>query len=54
MDISVIHTLPSSLPQAELGSRQTVSVEIAKALEESRKQREELQQQVSARAKSLR
>ncbi|TTX22772.1 Golgin subfamily A member 1 [Bagarius yarrelli] len=33
--------------QAELSSRQTVSVEIAKALEETRKQREELQQQVS-------
>ncbi|KAM9476225.1 golgin subfamily A member 1 isoform 3-T4 [Clarias gariepinus] len=33
--------------KAELSSRQTVSVEIAKALEETRKQREELQQQVS-------
>lgn len=32
--------------QSELNSRQTVSVEIAKALEETRKQREELQQQV--------
>ncbi|KAM9594585.1 golgin subfamily A member 1 isoform 2-T5 [Morphnus guianensis] len=31
----------------ELSSRETVSVEIAKALEEARKQREELQQQVS-------
>ncbi|KFQ38867.1 Golgin subfamily A member 1, partial [Mesitornis unicolor] len=31
----------------ELSSRETVSVEIAKALEETRKQREELQQQVS-------
>ncbi|NXI34285.1 GOGA1 protein, partial [Galbula dea] len=31
----------------ELSSRETVSVEIAKALEESQKQREELQQQVS-------
>ncbi|XP_074968558.1 golgin subfamily A member 1 isoform X1 [Phalacrocorax aristotelis] len=33
--------------QNELSSRETVSVEIAKALEETRKQREELQQQVS-------
>ncbi|XP_041908331.1 golgin subfamily A member 1 isoform X2 [Corvus kubaryi] len=31
----------------EMSSRETVSVEIAKALEEARKQREELQQQVS-------
>uniref|UniRef100_A0A8C0ED15 Golgin subfamily A member 1 n=1 Tax=Bubo bubo TaxID=30461 RepID=A0A8C0ED15_BUBBB len=31
--------------QSELSSRETVSVEIAKALEETRKQREELQQQ---------
>ncbi|KFQ99140.1 Golgin subfamily A member 1, partial [Opisthocomus hoazin] len=31
----------------ELSSRETISVEIAKALEETRKQREELQQQVS-------
>ncbi|XP_027543690.1 golgin subfamily A member 1 isoform X2 [Neopelma chrysocephalum] len=31
----------------ELSSRETVSVEIAKALEETRKQREELQQQIS-------
>ncbi|KFO82583.1 Golgin subfamily A member 1, partial [Cuculus canorus] len=31
----------------ELSSRETVSIEIAKALEETRKQREELQQQVS-------
>ncbi|XP_062361776.1 golgin subfamily A member 1 isoform X3 [Cinclus cinclus] len=31
----------------EISSRETVSVEIAKALEETRKQREELQQQVS-------
>ncbi|XP_033374213.1 golgin subfamily A member 1 isoform X1 [Parus major] len=31
----------------EMSSRETVSVEIAKALEETRKQREELQQQVS-------
>lgn len=29
-----------------MSSRETVSVEIAKALEETRKQREELQQQV--------
>ncbi|NXL30447.1 GOGA1 protein, partial [Glaucidium brasilianum] len=33
--------------KSELSSRETVSVEIAKALEETRKQREELQQQVS-------
>ncbi|XP_050764006.1 golgin subfamily A member 1 isoform X2 [Gymnogyps californianus] len=33
--------------QNELSSRETVSVEIAKALEETRKQRENLQQQVS-------
>lgn len=33
--------------QSELSSRETVSVEIAKALEETRKQREELEQQVS-------
>nr|XP_015222631.1 PREDICTED: golgin subfamily A member 1 isoform X3 [Lepisosteus oculatus] len=32
--------------KAELSSRQTVSVEIAKALEETRKQKEELQEQV--------
>ncbi|NXA34775.1 GOGA1 protein, partial [Eudromia elegans] len=31
----------------ELGSRETVSIEIAKALEETRKQKEDLQQQVS-------
>ncbi|KAI5622151.1 golgin subfamily A member 1 isoform X1, partial [Silurus asotus] len=39
--------------QAELNSRQTVSVEIAKALEETRKQREELQQQVSKMSESV-
>ncbi|NXP09807.1 GOGA1 protein, partial [Thinocorus orbignyianus] len=33
--------------KSELSSRETVSVEIAKALEDTRKQREELQQQVS-------
>ncbi|NXT78366.1 GOGA1 protein, partial [Zapornia atra] len=33
--------------KSELSSRETVSVEIAKALEETRRQREELQQQVS-------
>ncbi|KAM6337282.1 golgin subfamily A member 1 isoform 3-T3 [Alca torda] len=33
--------------KSELSSRETVSIEIAKALEETRKQREELQQQVS-------
>ncbi|XP_064891460.1 golgin subfamily A member 1 isoform X2 [Columba livia] len=33
--------------KSELSSRETVSVEIAKALEETRKQREELEQQVS-------
>ncbi|XP_017322943.1 golgin subfamily A member 1 isoform X2 [Ictalurus punctatus] len=38
--------------KAELNSRQTVSVEIAKALEETRKQREELQQQVSKMSES--
>ncbi|XP_046727313.1 golgin subfamily A member 1 isoform X2 [Silurus meridionalis] len=39
--------------KAELNSRQTVSVEIAKALEETRKQREELQQQVSKMSESV-
>ncbi|TRY55477.1 hypothetical protein DNTS_027868 [Danionella cerebrum] len=39
--------------KAEMSSRQTVSVEIAKALEETRKQREELQQQVSKMTVSL-
>uniref|UniRef100_A0A8C1GIN9 Golgin subfamily A member 1 n=1 Tax=Cyprinus carpio TaxID=7962 RepID=A0A8C1GIN9_CYPCA len=38
---------------ADLISRQTVSVEIAKALEETRKQREELQQQVGKMTESL-
>ncbi|XP_010136936.1 PREDICTED: golgin subfamily A member 1 [Buceros rhinoceros silvestris] len=38
----------------ELSSRETVSVEIAKALEETRKQREELQQQVSHLASLVR
>ncbi|XP_035235304.1 golgin subfamily A member 1 isoform X1 [Anguilla anguilla] len=39
--------------RAELASRQTVSVEIAKALEETRKQREELQQQVGEMTSTL-
>ncbi|XP_064153586.1 golgin subfamily A member 1 [Anguilla rostrata] len=43
----------SPLPQAELASRQTVSVEIAKALEETRRQREELQQQVGEMTSTL-
>lgn len=34
-------------PQAELNSQQTVSTEIAKALEETRRQKEELQTRVS-------
>uniref|UniRef100_A0AAQ5ZIP7 Golgin subfamily A member 1 n=1 Tax=Amphiprion ocellaris TaxID=80972 RepID=A0AAQ5ZIP7_AMPOC len=34
-------------PQAELNSRQTVSTEIAKALEETRRQKEELQTKIS-------
>ncbi|KAK3566312.1 hypothetical protein QTP86_032227 [Hemibagrus guttatus] len=38
--------------KAELNSRQTVSVEIAKALEETRKQREELHQQVNKMSES--
>uniref|UniRef100_A0A8C3ECK7 Golgin subfamily A member 1 n=1 Tax=Corvus moneduloides TaxID=1196302 RepID=A0A8C3ECK7_CORMO len=37
----------TQLQANEMSSRETVSVEIAKALEEARKQREELQQQVS-------
>lgn len=39
--------------RAELASRQTVSVEIAKALEETRRQREELQQQVGEMTSTL-
>ncbi|KAF3696277.1 Golgin subfamily A member 1 Golgin-97 [Channa argus] len=39
--------------RAELNSRQTVSTEIAKALEESRRQKEELQTQVGELAASL-
>uniref|UniRef100_UPI003AB0143A golgin subfamily A member 1 n=1 Tax=Centroberyx gerrardi TaxID=166262 RepID=UPI003AB0143A len=39
--------------RAELSSRQTVSVEIAKALEESRRQKEELQTQVGELSASL-
>uniref|UniRef100_A0A8C3V7N4 Golgin subfamily A member 1 n=1 Tax=Catharus ustulatus TaxID=91951 RepID=A0A8C3V7N4_CATUS len=39
--------LSPELRSNEMSSRETVSVEIAKALEETRKQREELQQQVS-------
>uniref|UniRef100_A0A4W6G639 Golgin subfamily A member 1 n=1 Tax=Lates calcarifer TaxID=8187 RepID=A0A4W6G639_LATCA len=40
-------------PQTELDSRQTVSIEIAKALEETRRQKEELQTQVGELAASL-
>ncbi|XP_036383662.1 golgin subfamily A member 1 [Megalops cyprinoides] len=40
--------------RAELGSRQTVSVEIAKALEETRGQKEKLQQQVEEVTSALR
>lgn len=36
-------------PQMELNSRQTVSTEIAKALEETRRQKEELQTQVCSK-----
>ncbi|KAI4884273.1 hypothetical protein NFI96_014361 [Prochilodus magdalenae] len=52
---STVEKLSSELQQskAELSSRQTVSVEIAKALEETRKQREELQQQVAEMSESL-
>ncbi|XP_067087595.1 golgin subfamily A member 1 isoform X2 [Osmerus mordax] len=39
--------------RAELGSRQTVSVEIAKALEDTRRQKEELQLQVGEMTASL-
>ncbi|XP_018587256.1 golgin subfamily A member 1 isoform X1 [Scleropages formosus] len=39
--------------RAELDSRQTVSVEIAKALEETRRQKEELQEQVGDMATAL-
>ncbi|XP_069022221.1 golgin subfamily A member 1 isoform X2 [Embiotoca jacksoni] len=39
--------------RVELSSRQTVSTEIAKALEESRRQREELQTQVGEKTSSL-
>ncbi|KAJ8379572.1 hypothetical protein SKAU_G00003500 [Synaphobranchus kaupii] len=39
--------------RAELGSRQTVSVEIAKALEETRRQKEELQLQVAEMTSTL-
>ncbi len=35
-----------TFPQAELSNRQIVSTEIAKALEETRQQKEELQTQV--------
>uniref|UniRef100_A0A8C0BJD7 Golgin subfamily A member 1 n=1 Tax=Buteo japonicus TaxID=224669 RepID=A0A8C0BJD7_9AVES len=42
------------LKENELSSRETVSVEIAKALEDARKQREELQQQVSELKESTR
>uniref|UniRef100_A0AAQ5YU51 Golgin subfamily A member 1 n=1 Tax=Amphiprion ocellaris TaxID=80972 RepID=A0AAQ5YU51_AMPOC len=40
-------------PQAELNSRQTVSTEIAKALEETRRQKEELQTKVEELTTSL-
>ncbi|KAJ8285742.1 hypothetical protein GJAV_G00030410 [Gymnothorax javanicus] len=52
---SALHRRTEELEQtrAELGSRQTVSVEIAKALEETRKQREELQQQVGEMTSTL-
>uniref|UniRef100_A0AAY4DLY1 Golgin subfamily A member 1 n=1 Tax=Denticeps clupeoides TaxID=299321 RepID=A0AAY4DLY1_9TELE len=45
-----LHTIAQELEQAraELSSRQTVSVEIAKALEDTRRQKEELQIQVWA------
>lgn len=47
LDLVVSHNLSiNSGLQNEMSSRETVSVEIAKALEETRKQREELQQQV--------
>lgn len=47
VDLVVWHNLSiTSGLQSEMSSRETVSVEIAKALEETRKQREELQQQV--------
>uniref|UniRef100_A0A8D2PUZ3 Golgin subfamily A member 1 n=1 Tax=Zosterops lateralis melanops TaxID=1220523 RepID=A0A8D2PUZ3_ZOSLA len=39
--------------QSEMSSRETVSVEIAKALEETRKQREELQQQLEESTRAL-
>ena len=46
VSVSLFVSLSLSCPQAELGSRQTVSVEIAKALEDTRRQKEELQLQV--------
>lgn len=47
LDLVVSYNLSiTSGLQNEMSSRETVSVEIAKALEETRKQREELQQQV--------
>uniref|UniRef100_A0A8D0CWN1 Golgin subfamily A member 1 n=1 Tax=Sander lucioperca TaxID=283035 RepID=A0A8D0CWN1_SANLU len=46
-------TLLNVLPQAELNSQQTVSTEIAKALEETRRQKEELQTQVGELTPSL-
>ncbi|XP_076849938.1 golgin subfamily A member 1 isoform X2 [Brachyhypopomus gauderio] len=52
---SAMEKLTAELEHArtELSSRHTVSVEIAKALEETRKQREELQQQVGEMSASL-
>ncbi|XP_007229388.3 golgin subfamily A member 1 isoform X2 [Astyanax mexicanus] len=52
---NTVEELKAELQQSrvELSSRQTVSVEIAKALEETRKQREELQQQVAEMSESL-
>ncbi|KAJ8263334.1 hypothetical protein COCON_G00157910 [Conger conger] len=52
---SALKTQTEALEQAraDLGSRQTVSVEIAKALEETRRQREELQQQVGEMTSTL-
>uniref|UniRef100_A0A3Q3MUS7 Golgin subfamily A member 1 n=1 Tax=Mastacembelus armatus TaxID=205130 RepID=A0A3Q3MUS7_9TELE len=44
--IRSLHSPICVFPQAELTSRQTVSTEIAKALEETRRQKEELQIQV--------
>uniref|UniRef100_A0A3B5B3G3 Golgin subfamily A member 1 n=1 Tax=Stegastes partitus TaxID=144197 RepID=A0A3B5B3G3_9TELE len=45
--------IPQCVPQAELNSRQTVSTEIAKALEETRRQKEELMIESISRQTSL-